>query len=146
MLQALAMRLSEGIDIQYGRHVRKIAWHASGVDIYCTDGATAQYDAVISTIPLGVLKVHHTGNTCRLQLAPVPHPRQDHIRFHWSIVSLDSPEAFLLTASGCHCGMSTAEQLLALDHLHEAAGCFTAGNGFQTVEPTAMAGAHAPEY
>lgn len=57
MLQALAMRLSEGLDIQYGRTVQKIAWHAAGVDIHCTDGIAAHYDAVISTIPLGVLKV-----------------------------------------------------------------------------------------
>ena len=59
MLQALAMRLSEGIDIQYGRNVQKIAWHAAGVDVHCTDGVIDHYDAVISTIPLGVLKVIH---------------------------------------------------------------------------------------
>ncbi|KAK9860346.1 hypothetical protein WJX84_005539 [Apatococcus fuscideae] len=57
--QALAMKLSEGVDIRYGCTVQKIAWNADGVEILCADRTTVCCDAVISTIPLGVLKANH---------------------------------------------------------------------------------------
>ena len=51
------MKLAEGLDVQYGCNVERIVWGATGVEVHCTDGSIVHCDAVISTIPLGVLKV-----------------------------------------------------------------------------------------
>lgn len=49
--------MAEGLDIRFGWHVSKIRWHAAGVDVTSEDGQTLHADAVVCTLPLGVLKV-----------------------------------------------------------------------------------------
>ena len=56
LLQGLAERLAEGLDITYGAVVTKVAWGPAGVAVTCADGARHTADAVVMTTSLAVLK------------------------------------------------------------------------------------------
>lgn len=56
LLQGLAERLAEGLDIRYGAVVTNVAWGPDGVRVTCSDGAVHTADAVIMTVSLAVLK------------------------------------------------------------------------------------------
>ncbi|KAK9807907.1 hypothetical protein WJX73_000144 [Symbiochloris irregularis] len=56
---AVARAMAEGLDIRFGHCVTNIHWHQSGADVTCQDGTNMSADAIICTLPLGVLKAQH---------------------------------------------------------------------------------------
>ncbi len=56
LVQGLAERLAEGLDIRYGAVVTSVAWGPHGVSVTCSDGSVHSADAVIMTVSLAVLK------------------------------------------------------------------------------------------
>ena len=49
--------MAVGLDIRFGRCVTRMCWHDKGAHVTCQDGQELHADAVICTLPLGVLKV-----------------------------------------------------------------------------------------
>lgn len=57
--QAVARAMAEGLDIRFGHRVISIHWHQAGADVTCENGSSMSADAIVCTLPLGVLKVVH---------------------------------------------------------------------------------------
>ena len=58
MLQGLAERLAEGLDVRFGAVMTGVAWGPGGVTVTCSDSACHTADAVIVTTSLAVLKAN----------------------------------------------------------------------------------------
>ena len=56
-LQAVALELAKGLHICYGWRVKRVSWGSDSVLLESHSGERLQADAVICTLPLGVLKV-----------------------------------------------------------------------------------------
>lgn len=56
--QAVVQALADGLPIHYNCQVTRVQWRHDGASVTCSNGQHFTADAVICTLPLGVLKVH----------------------------------------------------------------------------------------
>ena len=49
--------MAKGLDIRFHHRVSQIRWGQGGAVVHCENGSALPADAVICTLPLGILKV-----------------------------------------------------------------------------------------
>lgn len=57
IIQVLAERLAEGLDVRLSHLATRITWGDDGAHVACQGGQIFQADAVIVSVSVGVLKV-----------------------------------------------------------------------------------------